>query len=94
MKPLRVLINKNPLYDKCPSCGEYGTLHRSRPRGVKEELIKTLTFFKPFRCRTCGWRGFRTMLTITRESLRTLLIYTIVVVIAALVVKTLISRLG
>jgi len=40
----------------CPQCNE-PKLHRSRERGARESLAKTLLQYKPYRCHNCGWRA-------------------------------------
>ena len=41
----------------CPACGEYA-LYRSRARNLGESLRKKLGTSRPFRCHSCGWRGW------------------------------------
>ena len=40
----------------CPECE--GSIHRSHARGFKENLVRSLTSYKAYRCRECGWRGW------------------------------------
>jgi len=40
----------------CPLCD--GAVHHSRTRSWLERLRRRMTGRVPFRCRTCGWRGW------------------------------------
>ncbi|MCG3162605.1 MAG: hypothetical protein JMDDDDMK_03898 [Acidobacteria bacterium] len=40
----------------CPSCGEYA--HRSRSRNFRESFLKYVSPLRPYRCPSCGWRGY------------------------------------
>lgn len=42
---------------ECPQCGGR-RVHHSRPRSIAERLRRTLTFRVPYRCHSCGWRGW------------------------------------
>jgi hypothetical protein len=41
----------------CPQCRADG-LHHSRPRSWIERLRRRVTDRVPFRCHSCGWRGW------------------------------------
>jgi predicted RNA-binding Zn-ribbon protein involved in translation (DUF1610 family) len=82
----KIIVSKNPVFDKCPECGAIGTLHRSRARNTKEMLIKALTPFKLYRCKKCGWRGYRSTITLTLGSLKALLLYLVLALITAYIV--------
>lgn len=93
MKQLKVIINKNPLFEKCPECGKYGTLHRSRTRNLWENILKATTIIRTYRCKQCGWRGYRSLITVTTRSFRVLLIYLFVILIVAYIVKNVVARM-
>ncbi len=82
----KIIVSKNPVFDKCPSCGEIGTLHRSRARNTKERLIKALTPFKIYRCKKCGWRGYRSTITLTLGSLKAIILYLFLAALTAYIV--------
>jgi len=42
----------------CPECGG-NRVHHSRPRSIVERARRVLTRKVPYRCHTCGWRGWR-----------------------------------
>lgn len=41
----------------CPRCGKMN-LHRSHSRTFGEKLRKLTTLRRPYRCHSCGWRGW------------------------------------
>jgi len=43
-------------YYSCPSCVRR-EVRRSRTRGI-ERLLKLFTRSRPYRCLSCGWRGW------------------------------------
>jgi hypothetical protein len=83
MARAKVLFHRNPQFAKCPRCGEFGTLHRSRAKNMQEQIIRRLTFFKTYRCKECGWRGFRSTLVLTKKSIKSLLIYIVLIALTA-----------
>ncbi|MFA5804454.1 MAG: hypothetical protein WC879_07400 [Melioribacteraceae bacterium] len=86
----KVLVHMNPQFGKCPQCKSVGTLHRSRAKSMFEQIVRRITFFKTYRCKECGWRGFRSTLIFTRKSVRHIIIYTIIIIITALLARYLI----
>ena len=46
-----------------------------------EQIIRRMTIFKTYRCKECGWRGFRSVVTLTKKSLRQLFIYLAIIVL-------------
>ena len=64
----------------CPECGSQ--VRRSHARGTSERLLKALTFYRAYRCRECGWRGWLSESARPRKSWRN----TMQAVISALVV--------
>ena len=85
-----VLIHWNPQFGKCPNCKSIGTLHRSRTKNMFEQIIRRISFFKTYRCKECGWRGFRSTLIFTRKSIRQVFIYLIIIIITAIIARYLI----
>ncbi len=88
----KILVDKNPLFDKCPDCNELGSLHRSRARNTMERIIKGATFFKLYRCKKCGWRGYRSTLTITWSSIKLLSLYIFLAAVVGYIVLFVIKR--
>ncbi|MGK9476640.1 hypothetical protein [Melioribacter sp. OK-6-Me] len=92
MKYYKIFISKDPQYSRCPKCNAEFTLHRSRARNMIEQIIKKITYFKIYRCRQCGWRGYLSTIVITSESFKAILVYSFLILFTAYVVKILIGR--
>ena len=71
---------------KCPSCSSADTLRNSRPRSSKERFIRYVTFFEIYRCKKCGWRGWRMALLLDEGTLKKILFYLLLMVLAAFIV--------
>ncbi|MDP4192171.1 MAG: hypothetical protein Q8858_11435, partial [Bacteroidota bacterium] len=64
-------------------------------RNTKENIIKTFTIWKLYRCKSCGWRGYRSVIVLTSRSLVTLCYYfAIIALVAFIVFKVLTSYNG
>lgn len=92
MKELKIFTHSNPQFGRCPGCNEVGSLHRSRARSMKEQIIKKITFFKLFRCTTCGWRGFRSTFTITQQSLKSIALYATLILATVLIIRLVLTK--
>ncbi len=92
MKDLKIIYSLNPVFKKCPSCGSAGTLHRSRSRNALEHLIKKLTFYKIYRCKSCGWRGYLSSFVITKRSFINLFIYIMLILGTVYIIRFTILR--
>ncbi|MGE5432572.1 MAG: hypothetical protein ACM3QX_15925 [Syntrophomonadaceae bacterium] len=92
MRNLAIFNFKNPAFDKCPSCQKTGVLHRSRARNIKEQLVKKFTFYSLYRCKGCGWRGYRSKLRVTSRSFANLFYYGLIILAAAFVVWSILKR--
>ncbi len=79
MSKSQILYHKNPLFSRCPECGEIDSLRRSHARNLKEKLLKH-SFFKVYRCRNCGWRGYRSTITIKKSSIKNIFGYLFIMV--------------
>ncbi|MEW6193750.1 MAG: hypothetical protein AB1521_01165 [Bacteroidota bacterium] len=91
MKKLEILTYRNPQYAKCRGCGKSATLHHSRARNMKEQIIKKMTYYKIYRCDECGWRGYIPSITFSRNFWKSALIYLLLIFISAYLVNFLIS---
>ncbi len=87
-----LLFKKNPLYEKCPSCNSHSSLRKSRPRKYRERIIKTLTIFAPYRCKKCGWRGYRARFVLTRQTIKDVILYILLVIFAGFIVYQILKR--
>lgn len=92
MKKLEILVHRDPQFAKCPGCGKTAYLHRSRARNMKEQIIKKLTFYRIFRCKECGWRGYIPSITFSRNVWKALVFYLALIFITAYVVKVIITK--
>lgn len=92
MKDLKIIYSINPVFKKCPSCGAPGSLHRSRARTVFEHLIKSISFYNIYRCKNCGWHGYLSTLTITKQSLINLAIYFVLILGSAYLIRFILLR--
>jgi uncharacterized protein with PIN domain len=73
-------------YSKCPSCKNEGELRNSRARNSKERLIKYFTWYELYRCKKCGWRGWKANFTFSKIMIRTIILYLLLMIIAAFIV--------
>lgn len=94
MAVTKVLYHRNPQFSKCPSCKSVGTLHRSRSRNMFEQIVRRTSFFKTYRCKECGWRGFRSTIILTKRSVRSIVIYLILILITAYMAQYFIINYG
>lgn len=92
MKTQNILVRKNPVYENCPSCGVSNSLNRSKARNLWERLVKYFTFYKTYRCKKCGWRGYKTTLTVTSKSVFNLFFYMGIMVVVAIIVLQILKR--
>jgi predicted RNA-binding Zn-ribbon protein involved in translation (DUF1610 family) len=88
------IFNKNPLFQECPGCGDSNMLRKSHPRGWNEALIDSLTFYKVYRCRKCGWRGYLSTFNASAITVKAIIFYVLMVVLAAYAVILVLSKLA
>jgi len=87
-----LVFRKNPLYEKCPSCQTLGSLRKSRARSVKEKIIKLVTPYGMYRCKKCGWRGYRSKFILTKQSVKNSIVYIFLIAIVAYIVLQILKR--
>jgi predicted RNA-binding Zn-ribbon protein involved in translation (DUF1610 family) len=78
-------------YSKCPSCSSESTLRNSRPRNTKERFIRAITWLDLYRCKKCGWRGWKINLRVGQRVIRKLIIYLLLMIAAAFIVYKLLK---
>jgi len=76
---------------KCPSCKSESTLRNSRARNTKEKTIKAITWFELYRCKKCGWRGWKMNIFFEQQLIKKIIIYVLLMIIAAFVVYNLLK---
>ena len=87
MKSPKIIFKKNPQFSKCPSCGEFATLHKSKARSPWEQFVKKYTPFQYYRCEKCGWRGTIFTYRFTKTSMKNLAGYIFVALIVAYIIR-------
>jgi hypothetical protein len=87
-----LIFKKNPIYEKCPSCTSIGSLRKSHSRSIWEKIIKRATQFGVYRCKKCGWRGYRTKFILTKKSVKNAFIYLILVLFSAFIINQILKR--
>ena len=87
-----LIFKKNPIYEKCPSCGASSTLRNSRPRKFNEKIIKRITLYGLYRCKKCGWRGYRTKFILTTKSVKNIFVYITLILISAFIIHQILKR--
>jgi len=85
-KSARVLYS-NSQYGVCPACKTTGYLQRSHAKNMFEQIVRKITLFKPYRCKECGWRGFKFTVTFSRHFFKRVLFYLMIMFIAALIAR-------
>jgi predicted Zn-ribbon and HTH transcriptional regulator len=53
----------------CPLCHSK-RIHRSKRKGIIEQIILAMIFIKPFRCERCDYRFFRWSITANHNAPR------------------------
>jgi hypothetical protein len=84
----------NPLFAKCFSCSSKDSLRISRARNTIERIVKAITWFDLFRCKKCGWRGFRSSLTINARWFKRIAIYLLMMILTAFLVYQVLIRIA
>ena len=79
-------LRGNPLYSKCPSCKSENTLRNSHTRNTKEKILKTFTWFDIYRCKKCGWRGWKSNYQLSAQILRKAFFYLLLMLLASFIV--------
>jgi predicted RNA-binding Zn-ribbon protein involved in translation (DUF1610 family) len=76
---------------KCPSCKSERTIRNSRARNQKEKIIIAFTWFELYRCKKCGWRGWRANVSFDMRMFKKIIIYILLMLITAFVVGNLLK---
>lgn len=71
---------------KCPSCKSEHTLRSSRARNLKEKIFKAVSFYEIYKCKKCGWRGWKINFALDRKIFKKLLLYLILMMFAAFII--------
>jgi predicted RNA-binding Zn-ribbon protein involved in translation (DUF1610 family) len=76
---------------KCPSCKSESTLRTSRARNTKEKTIQAITWFVLYRCKKCGWRGWKANFIMEQRIIKKILFYGLLMGLAAFIVYNLLK---
>lgn len=76
---------------KCPSCSEMSSLRISRARNSREKLILLIPFVEIYRCRKCGWRGWKFNLFLDQMYVKKSIVYIFLIIITAIIVYNLLK---
>ena len=88
----KLRISRSKLYhSKCPACSNENTLRNSHARTTKERIIKTLTWFELYKCKKCGWRGWKMNIYFEQRLIKKIILYVLLMIIAAFVVYNLLK---
>jgi predicted RNA-binding Zn-ribbon protein involved in translation (DUF1610 family) len=85
------MVSRNSKKTKCPSCKSESTLRNSRARSTKERIIKAITWFELYRCKKCGWRGWRANIILEQRTIKKIIFYALLMIVAAFVVYNLLK---
>jgi hypothetical protein len=92
MNKLRIFISKQGLLLKCPACHNADTLHKSKSRTFKENILKNLFFWGYYRCWECNWRGLISNKALAKQSFKILLLYVILAIVSSLVILVILNN--
>lgn len=87
-----ILVKRDAVLQKCPDCKTVGSIRISRSRNLVESIIKRITFLRIYRCKQCGWRGYKSTHVFTYESFKTLMLYIAIALICGIAVRMIIKR--
>jgi hypothetical protein len=62
------------------------SLRNSRPRNSKEKIIRIITFFELYRCKKCGWRGWKLNFLFKARTIKKILFYIFLMLLASIIV--------
>lgn len=57
-----------------------------------EQIVRRTTFLKNYRCKQCGWRGFRSTIIISKKSWKVVSMYLVLVLLTALIARYIITH--
>ncbi|MCC7093579.1 MAG: hypothetical protein HND39_13625 [Ignavibacteriota bacterium] len=57
-------------------------------------MIKYLTWYELYRCKKCGWRGWKANFILNKSMIRRIIFYFILMIIAAIIVYNLLKLIA
>ena len=85
------MSSRNQHIIKCPSCKTVSALRNSRARNIKEKVIRSITWFELYRCKKCGWRGWKANIILEQRAIKKIIFYTLLMIIAAFIIYNLLK---
>jgi uncharacterized protein with PIN domain len=85
------MATKSLRLSKCSSCKSESTLRNSRARNTKEKIIRSFSWLELYRCKKCGWRGWKATVILEQRLIKKILFYGLLMIIAAIVVYNLLK---
>jgi len=85
------MATKSLRLSKCPSCKSESTLRNSRARNTKEKMIRSFSWLELYRCKKCGWRGWRANIILEQRTIKKIIFYALLMIVAAFVVYNLLK---
>ncbi len=85
------MVSQSLKKSKCPSCKSESTLRNSRARNNSEKIIRFISWFELYRCKKCGWRGWKANFVFEQRVIKKILFYSLLMIIAAIVVYNLLK---
>lgn len=82
---LKLFIEKNLTFGKCPNCGKEGSLERVRIDNDFERLYLLIFRKKKYHCKECKWYGYRFIYAVSKNYIKILLIYLLILLIIAVI---------
>ena len=79
---------------KCPSCSEVSSLRKSRPKNTKERLYRATRLVEYYRCRKCGWRGWKINWSLSSKAIHKIVIYVLLALLSAFIVYNLLKLIA
>ena len=87
MSSSNVLFRKDAVFQKCPDCKTVGHVRISRSHNFIEYWVKKMTCLNIYKCKQCGWRGYKSYMVFTAESFKVLRLYVLAALICGFIVR-------
>ena len=88
----KIIFKIDPTFSKCSNCGQFYKLRHSHSRNLKEKLILQLTFLKLYRCKNCGWHGYKSTFILTKQSFGYFIFYIFIAILSGFVVFVVLKK--
>ena len=89
---MRIFFKTDPRIHYCPECKKQGGLKKSRSRNLIEKIIKIISPYSTFRCKLCGWRGYKSAYLFNWKSVQAIFIYILLIAATIIIVGFVLKR--